>query len=198
MLLLPVLAYHSTAAAHSKSSYGSSAEHLGTGEEGSHNHGSHYDEDSKAYGSARVKSYGFFNYKYVQPQYHIEKFHADEKHVKKYGSDSHASGARERADGGYYDKGKEGYYGAHDAHASHYGKYNRGDDEYGYHEKGHNSGYEGHKGHHQSHSKKDHENGYSDHHDDDYDGYQKHGGHDNHGHEHYDDHHHGYGYSPYY
>ena len=33
------------------------------------------------------KSYGFFDVQYVQPQYHIEKFHSDEKHANAYEMD---------------------------------------------------------------------------------------------------------------
>ena len=57
----------------------------------------------------KSKSYGFFDYKYVQPQYHKEEFHTDEKHASKYGADSHAKGAKQHHDGAYYGKGYEGY-----------------------------------------------------------------------------------------
>uniref|UniRef100_A0A1I7X704 Heterogeneous nuclear ribonucleoprotein A3-like n=1 Tax=Heterorhabditis bacteriophora TaxID=37862 RepID=A0A1I7X704_HETBA len=57
----------------------------------------------------KSKSFGFFDYKYVQPQYHVEQYHSDEKHASKYGSDAHAEGAKHHADGGFHNTGYEGY-----------------------------------------------------------------------------------------
>ncbi|VDO89210.1 unnamed protein product [Heligmosomoides polygyrus] len=63
-----------------------------------------------AYGNkVKTKTYGFFNYKYVKPQYHIEQFHSDEKHTNRHSSDSHNSGTQQSFNGGYHNRGHEHY-----------------------------------------------------------------------------------------
>ncbi|VDO97237.1 unnamed protein product [Heligmosomoides polygyrus] len=189
---------------------------------GDHSSGGHHEEDASKYtGSAsdygkdaKTKSYGFFDYKYVQPQYHVEKFHSDEKHAKKYGSSAHEAEAKDRSDGDYYSKGHDGYYGDHGQHESRHGHYSKKDGARGFEKKGHHSGYGSHEGgqHHYGH--KGHDEGYKyymysprgGHHEYEppYYGHDSYYGHD--GHDAHDDyhgrgtHHSSYGneYSPYY
>ncbi|KHJ81927.1 hypothetical protein OESDEN_18384, partial [Oesophagostomum dentatum] len=72
--------------------------------------GSRFNEKTRDHGrDVRTKTFGFFNYKYVKPQYHIEEFHSDERHSNKYADDSHSSGGRESSRGGYHDRGHSSY-----------------------------------------------------------------------------------------
>ncbi|VDO90252.1 unnamed protein product [Haemonchus placei] len=89
----------------------------------------------------KTKSYGYFDYQYVQPQYHVEKFHTDEKHARKYDSDTHSAGNQERSNGGYYSKGHDKYQKSHGAHGSHHGGYKEHEGSHGHSKNGHESGY---------------------------------------------------------
>ncbi|KAK6042366.1 hypothetical protein COOONC_20129 [Cooperia oncophora] len=150
-----------------------------------------------------------------KPQFHIEKFHSDEKHAKKYGSDSHASAAQEYSDGDHYSKGHEAYHDNHGAHKSHHGESRHGEDGHGFDKKGHYSGYVtptsafkaatkvaimimGRKGHDEEYSQYYHEP----HHDTDsleHEAHHGHGRHQDYGNGHHDHHpYYGYEYDSYY
>ncbi|KAK6011333.1 hypothetical protein OSTOST_23588 [Ostertagia ostertagi] len=125
---------------------------------------------------------------------HVEKFHSDEKHAKKYGSDSHASGAQEHSDGDHYSKGHDAYHDSHGAHGAHHGTFSHGEGGHGFSKKGHQSGYGGEKGGHYDYGHNGHGDEYSQyyhapHHDKDsyeHDAYNGHGRHEDYGNEHHD------------
>ncbi|CAJ0569211.1 unnamed protein product, partial [Mesorhabditis spiculigera] len=170
----------------------------------------HAKEDSHFGKDVKTKSTGYFEYKFVQPQYHMEQFHQDEKHGKKYGADSHDYGKEHYGDGKYDNKGysKYGKYYAQDGgdhsdyakenhgHDGHYSQYDKGQksDNAGYYNQGHaahGSEYDHHKEQpqyyepHYSHYEPQHYGG--GHYEPQY------GGHDDHHQEHYEPHY----YSPY-
>ncbi|KAK6756212.1 hypothetical protein RB195_014546 [Necator americanus] len=107
---------------------------------GKHSKGEHQDKSSNKYSDSasdygkdvKVKTKGYFDYKYVQPQYHVEKYHSDEKHVKKYGGDAYSKGAKEQEKGDYYSKGYDDYLKAHGDEKSHYVDKKYEDMDYGY------------------------------------------------------------------
>lgn len=55
------------------------------------------------------KTYGFFDYKYIDPQYHLEQYYTDEKHGTKYGSDAHNAQLKDHAAGEHYGQGYNDY-----------------------------------------------------------------------------------------
>ncbi|VDK47351.1 unnamed protein product [Gongylonema pulchrum] len=74
----------------------------------------HADKASALGKDVKAKTFGFFDYLYKQPEYHVEQFYSDEKHGRKFGADQmhHALNDHES---GKSPHGK-GYY--NDAHGS--------------------------------------------------------------------------------
>uniref|UniRef100_A0A0K0DG99 Filaggrin-2-like n=1 Tax=Angiostrongylus cantonensis TaxID=6313 RepID=A0A0K0DG99_ANGCA len=126
--------YHVGEKANSKSHYGSSAD------DGNHSSGAHHEEDAKKHAESssnygkdlKVKTYGYFDYKYIRPQYHVEKFHSEEKHANKYGADAHSQAAENNKDKDYYSKGHDDYYSKYGRNGAHYGDYKYGVSGHGY------------------------------------------------------------------
>ncbi|ETN75224.1 hypothetical protein NECAME_00635 [Necator americanus] len=83
--------------------------------EGAHNSGSNHQDFAHKFDNkmgdfgVRTKSFGFFDYKYIRPQYHLEQFHSEERHGNKYATDAHSSGGHNSEHGGYHSRGHDGY-----------------------------------------------------------------------------------------
>ncbi|CAD6191125.1 unnamed protein product [Caenorhabditis auriculariae] len=128
--------------------------------------GSKYSNDASNYNKdVKTKTYGFFDYHYVQPQYHMEQFHTDEKHAAKYSGDEHSNGQKHKDNSGYHGAGYQGYDKAQEKHGnehSNYGEEDAGhknyygdkDSKYGSHADGyHGKGYDSYgRGYESAHS----------------------------------------------
>ncbi|KAL6724835.1 hypothetical protein Aduo_019690 [Ancylostoma duodenale] len=107
---------------------------------GNHDTGAHhqdfssnFDNKMSDYGrNLKTKSYGFFDYRYVRPQYHIEQFHSDEKYSNKHASDTFSSGGRQSERGGYHDRGHDSYEKEHDSHGDHKSSFESSEEEQGF------------------------------------------------------------------
>ncbi|KJH42371.1 hypothetical protein DICVIV_11634 [Dictyocaulus viviparus] len=73
--------------------------------------------------SFKIKSYGYFDYKYFKPEYHVERFYAEEKHSNKYGSDERSSETKERKETNYSAKRLDEYHAKYGNNVAYYGNY---------------------------------------------------------------------------
>lgn len=86
------------------------AEHKQNKEAHQSGSGNKYVDDASNYNKdVKTKTFGFFDYRYVQPQYHMEQYHTDEKHANKYAGDEHNAGQQHKDNGGYHADGHQGY-----------------------------------------------------------------------------------------
>ncbi|VDM81410.1 unnamed protein product [Strongylus vulgaris] len=89
----------------------------------------------------KTKTFGFFNYKYIRPQYHIEEFRSDEKHSNKYDDDAFTSSGRNAKHGEYHDEGHDSFARKHDAHGNHKAFFDSDEEDYGFKEMTYDAGY---------------------------------------------------------
>jgi hypothetical protein len=61
------------------------------------------------FSESKGKSYGFFNYRWVQPQYHIEEFYTDEHHSKRCNKGAKHHGNAESSHDQHHNAGKDHY-----------------------------------------------------------------------------------------
>lgn len=92
-----------------KSATGAGKHALATVEKGASKHLDHASALGK---DVKAKTFGFFDYQYKQPEYHVEQFYTDEKHRQKVGTDrlhhtskDHKSDAHQASGWGKHGKG---------------------------------------------------------------------------------------------
>ncbi|VDN02671.1 unnamed protein product [Thelazia callipaeda] len=92
-----------------KSAAGAGKHTAGSAEKGASKHA---DQASALGKDVKAKTFGFFDYQYKQPEYHVEQFYTDEKHGRKFGADrlhhslkDHESDAHEASGWGKHGKG---------------------------------------------------------------------------------------------
>uniref|UniRef100_A0A915Q159 BURP domain-containing protein n=1 Tax=Setaria digitata TaxID=48799 RepID=A0A915Q159_9BILA len=92
-----------------KSAAGAGKHAAATAEKGASKHA---DQASSLGKDIKAKTFGFFDYQYKQPEYHVEQFYTDEKHRRKFGADrshhslkDHESDAHEASGWGKHGKG---------------------------------------------------------------------------------------------
>uniref|UniRef100_A0A915CSK3 Uncharacterized protein n=1 Tax=Ditylenchus dipsaci TaxID=166011 RepID=A0A915CSK3_9BILA len=124
-------AIHEAAATHQatgdgEKSRGASAHHTTMEADGSA--AKFHEADSQHGKDLKAKTFGFFDYRFIQPQYHVEQFYEDEKQGKQYGADKHKAGEVDHHHDEHETDGKDRFEESHNLGAHGAADYSKGVD----------------------------------------------------------------------